>query len=435
MEVEYPATTSKRTISFIDLKDDCMIKIFSYLHLSEILKFALFSDVWDPLIEKVIASGQYLDIKFLYETCPKDQVRHILMQFGPRIKELVIQRTRMEFYEELLQVADYFSSLEYLRFCDMDQPRIITQNFTAAVQNLKRLDYLFTRCDDDILSDISKWQTLEAVNFSCSKTVTGNHVHALKNVVDLNLNSCKGITSKAFVEICNSLKLKALNIFGCDQLDEASFEALVNTQTELESLSISHMYETSNMETIAQITSLKHLRIHQDPEFDNEMQLLTDFAEQQNDSLEFLEIYEDPFTMLGFNITDENRDQIIQLKSVNKLSLCFLTRVPTRMITEIAEGLPNLTSLNLMGVSVIDLSALLDIIRVAKNLVKLNISQTREFSNSDYKPILDTLVENNSKPILMNVSFTGFTWKFLQSPEYQEGQHMLKLSFGAGHLF
>lgn len=395
------ATKKSSCTSITDLNEDCMRRVFFYLRLIDRLKFGLACNRFDEIFATCLRKDVFI-MRECIQAFTLDEVKQILERFGPYIRRLSLRQTidnrNIDFYKLIPHYCHSIETIELQRNLKPTHEELdVYKDILWATKGLRSVQVFQNRKLDRELRDreivfyhlwgcalclmISNLTTLETLHYSDS-SLLGSDLCKLKNLTELNIAYCSNFNSSNFVEICRAVKLHTLNINNCTKLDNAALDALVETQTELQHLTISNNLLAHNYEVIGRLESLSQLILF-DKNSKKLCELMYELSNCHRDDLDTLKISSNCILF-----DSKFRQHLLSFRNLKVYYPSNVVLPDDDYLVEIGTKFPNLLKLKICVSAVNTCEGFVSMLRLLKNLTELILDYS---SDESYKFDLDFL--------------------------------------------
>ncbi|XP_059613670.1 uncharacterized protein LOC132259878 [Phlebotomus argentipes] len=376
----------EKRLSILELNDDCLLIIFSYLNIWQLMTA---EDACERF--KFVAEIAYRTRRMLQLRChtsfqhPHDHekviladVQDIVKRLNPRMHSLTVYGCKFASpIETLLSILGKCSNLRKLYLVRFSLRKAdCLDNLFRAFGNVKVADFKDCGLTDNILEVCLRQATqLESLRVSLNASIQGYWLTELKNIKSIDLSHCRIITECFLIQFLqNNEGLKSLSINGSNFASSARYyryhQAISRYSTSLETLKITIWANTEKdaFTLIASLPRLKHLMIDIRADFD--VDLLMEKLGKRN-VLESLHIHcfrdigpvPDVQNLLSFSklkslqfrcFSYPRYCDLVQLgaiKTLEELSLEYCIAVTNEGLVELINNCQTLKLLNIIGCS------------------------------------------------------------------------------------
>jgi hypothetical protein len=252
------------------LNDDCLMHIFSFLDIYELVKIV---DVCPRFREIIISTYKryknfdFRNVKGMHSHSFRGDVylfsfaffqstanasltlmesREILSNIGSHIHNLVVSSDKFnKAPHRLLELIPKFcQNLEGLSLEGFYIHDGTLKKFNFLFRKLKSLEIGSCGVDDSIEKHLCHATNLEKLDISKNHDIRGVCFKQLRNLKYLNIDRCVNLQPKFITDICNNNKdLQYLNINRLDRLNTGNVTEIVGNLKKLEHLVISNSYD------------------------------------------------------------------------------------------------------------------------------------------------------------------------------------------------
>ena len=263
--VEYPI---KENDSLLLLNDQCLLHVFSFLNIFELLQLEYVCFRFSELISSHFYKlQQIVDFNKFKETC-KISPRLVLIRIGKYIKEITMSGAYNssiinEFFE---MIPEYCTNVEVLRFTNFQYScELNLLQYLPIFKNLKILS--LRNCfvlEETLLKCLEYAKSLQKLELSMSNKLMGFCLTEIINLTHLSISKLNTIDPANMSELFrNNQTLNYLNISGCSGLNEKNIDDIVKYLINLECLSVSDntfiIDNQNNIRRLANFVKLKKI--------------------------------------------------------------------------------------------------------------------------------------------------------------------------------
>ncbi|CAD7088773.1 unnamed protein product [Hermetia illucens] len=417
--------TSEASISVLD--DYCLEHIFSFLEILDQYNIGKAYPEFKAIIKRIIGK----DLFIFNELCgctSLPEATEFLTEYGPAIKKILltlgaVQKTH-DFYFLIPTHCHNIEEFQYYFPYPLDD-KMMEMTFEAS-KNIKVLYWNQSQLSDDQSLLISNLKELESLDIEMSGEITGLHLNKLTKLKELNIEGCGGFTSEHFIDLCKATKLKRLNIIDCLSLDQAAFDALLKTQTDLEEIAINRCYQKANVNLLVHLPNLRRVHISwYSHKAGVETDLVNLLAQHHSEALQTLQIYSPE------NLSETKRAGILKMINLRRLSLIKDGMLDDEFLKKISRRCSKLEAIDIRYSMNVTVEGIIELVKNLKDLCYLDLRSCELFDDSLYPKLVE--VKRNcqgSKSLKVFVSDTGLKEEsFRDSADYLALRRFVELSF------
>ncbi|GAB0087101.1 hypothetical protein DMENIID0001_013750 [Sergentomyia squamirostris] len=261
------------------LNNDCLLRIFSYLKMRELVALETMSTRFQDLVQYTYRKYKVFDVN--EEGCTTNAIAKVIStKIGPYVRTLRAHdddfggASELFFTNSMLSIIlENCPKIEHLDFewidlngNDMlpDIDAYVKRNIPCHIKSIK-----FKGCGEFFDSDDDQWfqmftqlQELESVDLSYNYFLDGTCLLFLKNLKEINLDECRSIEPEHFIEFCkNNRSLIKLNFVEHRRFDQECINAIGRYLTDLEVLNInsSDFPHDTNLAPLKKLLMLKSI--------------------------------------------------------------------------------------------------------------------------------------------------------------------------------
>ncbi|XP_037908669.1 uncharacterized protein LOC119650185 [Hermetia illucens] len=424
--------------SILQLDDNCLYAIMSYLSLPDKLNLAFSDSRFEDCIKRFLRKDIFR-ISEIRTNFKETQIEAIFREYGHTIKRLYLDITNQKdiIYHQLATV--HCSDLEEL-YCNCSRQsnvagcsQLITNSSTLKRFKLLSWDFDENIQFDEISLELSKLPNLTSLTLDHSN-ITGKHLLVLTKLKDLSLRSCWDLDPGHFMEICKSNKLRKLDIVGCRKLNTVAFETLVETQIDLEQISVGNNYEASNFEIVALLKNLRKFSVSLS-NFEDVVRYLAALSEHKGGSLEYL-FADDLYQIRGFyfgyapveeRFSEPIKRDILKFRKLKMLHLPCNTFVDDDFLEKLPKCCPELEILENNCPPMITERGVMQLLGESKYLAHIDFTGgVLDFRL--YENIYRIIKDRNTVPLKLHTGYTEQIELFLDSMEYKERKQYVEVA-------
>ncbi|XP_037915340.1 F-box/LRR-repeat protein 2-like isoform X1 [Hermetia illucens] len=413
-----------------DLDDFCLEHIFRFLRIRDYLNVSNACPKFEVIIKRILTREMF-NFNSIYENTSLSEATEILAKYGHAIKKLLIElkfgyHKNIRDYCEL--VPTNCPNIEEIQFNFPGKvDREIMEVILRGSKNIKVLRCNTLELLDDHCLLMSHLRELENLDIKNNRAISGIHLNNLTKLKDLNLQGCYGLKSEHFIEICKGTKLERLNIASCINLNEAAFEVLLQTQSELEEIRINHWYQNGNVEHVARLPNLKHVNIswYSQKKESKGTELVNILASCNSDAIQTLRIFRPK------NFTQAQRAGILKLSNLLTLSFVADMDLNDLFLAKVSEACPNLEEIDISESKNVTNDGIIELVQNLEGLRSLDLRCCRQIDGSLYRKIVAIRTKSKkAKCLLVYVWNTELEKMYFETPEdYFKLRKFVKLSF------
>ncbi|CAD7088771.1 unnamed protein product [Hermetia illucens] len=416
--------------AFIPALDEyCLEHIFSFLEILDQLNVAKVCLEFKTIIKRLIVNKEF-DFNTIYECTSLPFAIETFTEYGSIIKKIFMQFDAVEdmvpFYYLVPEHCHNIEEVQF-NFPYYVDDEIMEMMFKAS-KNIKVLFCNARELYDGHSLFISELKELEALNIKENRDVTGMHLNKLTKLKDLNIQGCTEFESKHFIDICKATKLTKLNITECLQLDGAAFETLLETQTDLEEIGVSHCYPNANIDIVTRLPKLRHVFIKylcQRNGIHKESDLINLLAKYHPDSIDTLVMTRPE------NLTKALRGGVLKFKNLRKVSFLADEDLDDAFLSEISRNCTNLEEVDISESENVTNEGIIELVKNLQGLRRLDLRRCDQFDQSLYAKLIEVKTEcNDFKHLKVFVWGTQFNQREFESCEkYLSFKKFVEVSF------
>ncbi|XP_055694876.1 F-box/LRR-repeat protein 2 [Lutzomyia longipalpis] len=256
--------------SILILNHDCLLSIFSYLDIREVITMEEVCTKFRTIAEMSYPSFRELNYDELAEAedepIPLQLAKQIAKRVGPYARVLVVSKSsfRMKGNAIPLSVLNYFTNLEGIQFTEFDiLTRPSLKRFTEIFKTIQHVSLERCNYTDSIGMCFTNATQLEFLQLNGNKNLTGVCLQSLRGLTKLkhvDLSECASLEPGYFAEFCrNNPQLQSLSIVGCDTLNESSLSTIATIVLNVNALGISDHYHGANDSSFEKLANLPKL--------------------------------------------------------------------------------------------------------------------------------------------------------------------------------
>ncbi|CAD7088770.1 unnamed protein product [Hermetia illucens] len=345
----------------------------------------------EDIIKRLVAM-ELFNFNTIYECTSLPFATETFTEYGPIIKKIFMQFDAVEdmvpFYYLVPKHCQNIEDIHF-NFPYYVDHEIMEMMFKAS-KNVKVLVCNARELYDDHCRLISELKELESLNIEENRDVTGMHLNKLTKLKDLNIQGCSEFESKHFIDICKATKLRKLKIAECLHLDDTAFETLLETQTELEEISVSHCYPNGNVELVPRLPKLRHVYIHWlCTRNHKETDLINLLAKYHPDSIQTLVISRPE------NLTKLERAGILELKYLEKIAFLADKQLDNAFLSEVSKNCRHLKEIDISESLSVTNEGIIELVKNLKGLRRLDLRRCGQFDQSLYEKLIEVKKECN----------------------------------------
>lgn len=250
--------------TILRLNDDCLLKIFEYLPMTDLIQAEKACWRFRSIAELIYKSYKVFDSDD-YDMCSLVCLRNVLYNIGPYVQSLKANfRFNSTRNGQLLRFAAlYCTDLKVLQLCGIEVTYKI-RNIHNMFRHLRKLEIGACSVSDHDLSYLlraSENKTIEELSLSNNQKLTGKFLVHFRNIKTASFYSCSNIQPFHFIAfVRENPGIEDLNIILCDRVDAKCIETIAETLTGLKRLSMNNAYvNIYSSELFSPLTNLKSL--------------------------------------------------------------------------------------------------------------------------------------------------------------------------------
>lgn len=255
--------------SILNLDQDCLLKIFEYLSIYELIEAEKVCEIFKLACESVYSSKKFHKMRIELRYLKTENFRDIFERVGSSLRAFefsggyimdeVVKETMIE------GVSKKCSKLKSL---SINYVQFNTESFLKlqpSFCNLKVLD--LSRCGiseaslDNIELDGEKFKSIKTLKLAGNSCMTGSFFKNMKHVESLDISYCYNLSFFEFLKFMkNCVKLVELDVSASCQLvseDENFLEVILTHQPKIEKLKMDNTGIARDEETLRKFKKLK----------------------------------------------------------------------------------------------------------------------------------------------------------------------------------
>lgn len=405
-------TMESRTVQMLDLNDDCLIDVFSYLNFNDLVSVNQTCIRFQPLSEHVFRK-KHTAIN-LTDTPIDDysnvdessftllQIRNLFVSFGPQIQKLKVASNSFK-QENRYRVLDLLirscTSLRVLCLTGFYIKESLYKINTTFFSHLEDLSLTLCEVCDSIKRVFSQCHELRKLTIQSDSNLTGSciaisfpRLESMKLVMNSDIETRHLNT---FIKL--NLQLTSLKIIHCRNcIFDDIFPKIATFLPNLEVLNIEIEFFHDFNHNIMHLLQLNHLR---------ELQLncsrysVSAFVEAlaAKQQIEVLHLSDG---LLNDNLIDA----ITKCKKLTSLKLCSMPNVHNRFLSELARNLPLLNDFHVSKCQLLTSSGVIQFVGFAERLQTLNIANSSVEIDDKFFLSLEQIYKTRGRRLTLNLN-------------------------------
>lgn len=396
---------ANRQLHVLDLNDDCLLEIFSYLNCIDLSACnqtsVRFSQIAGEVFRKKHTSinltdtvlGEYSNVGSSHLTLL--QIRNLFVSFGSQIRKLKV--ASMSFKEEnRYRVLDLImrscAQLRALCLTGFSIKESLYKPGNTFFYNLEELSLSLCELNDSIRRVFVQCHSLRKLTIQSDSNLNGSclamqfpRLESITLIMNSDIE-----TQNLYTFFRLNPQLIAIKIFHCGGcIFDEIFPKIANLLPNLESLSIEVDYFqnfVSNIMHLLRLDKLKELQLN------CSMYSIASFIDElaKKDTIEVLHLSD------GL-LNDHLIDALVKCKRLKSLKLCSMPSVHNRFLVELAKNLP-LTSFHVSKCQTLTASGIIQFASLATNLKNLYITNSSfEINDQFYHNLVDIYKKRNTQ--------------------------------------
>lgn len=261
--------TSESQISILDLDNDCLIKIFEFLTIYELIEAEKVCEIFKLTCEDVYNSKRFHKMRIELRSLRTEYFKDIFFRVGNSLRAFEFSGGYI-MNEEVKQtmIAGVTESCSKLKSLSINYTQFTTENFQQLQECFDKLTFLdLSRCGISEVAlgnfelDGEKYKSIKTLKLAGNSCMIGSFFKKMKHVELLDVSFCYNLSFFEFLEFLkNCKKLVELNASASCQLvseDENFLEVIFANQPNLEKLIMDNTGIVRDNEVMAKFKKLK----------------------------------------------------------------------------------------------------------------------------------------------------------------------------------
>ncbi|XP_017476031.1 PREDICTED: uncharacterized protein LOC108366188 isoform X1 [Rhagoletis zephyria] len=417
-------------LNVLALNDDCLEMICRLLELRDQVRFARvcqrFQDVF-----KMFSKHEFKNFD-LYKMSGMTlwEIRDFFRFAGENI-EHVAGNIPFKNRERIIEFIRIFCS--NLKRISLDDSKMRPECLKKLLRNfplLKDLNLHDCSLNDSSVQTLHHLDKLESLALSENYELTGKFISGLVQLKALNLYGCSNIQTTNLIEICKAMQnLKTLDIRRCERLSIAFFDAMPEHCQQLEVLKMS--CPDFSYEKVASLPRLKQLELlRHSSGFISNTRLFVELVAQKADQLETLKI------VAKNSLTAEHVNLISDLKKLKTLFCANNQAVDDDALRKFCK-LDQLEELTIKSCGDITNEGLLRLLRCCRHLRHINIQFCKKITLEFISKAITILKDRTDRPkapliiLVYGTSIDNYGLSACQEYKAAEKESLMKVVFHA----
>lgn len=400
-------TSTNGTINLLDLNDDCLTEIFTYLNVIDLCTVDRLNErshrVAQGIFHKryTVMDLTYESKALIYFELTLHKIRNLLKCFGHQIVELKVAALafKMEYRSRVLDlITRYCMNLklfECTEFTFNESICLYTQKFFSNLEVLS-----LNRCEFNVkmkrIFDYCK--SLKTLKIQGDNNSNGScltiHIPKLESIVLVLNTDLSSLHLYAFFRL--NPQLKSVEILNCGYVYDDIFEEIAMNLNNLELLTIevnNFVNFVENLKALLRLNRLKELKLN------CSLYSISSFVDElaTKDTIEVLHISDGV-------LNDHLIDALSKCKRLRSLKLCSMPNVHDHFLSALATNLPILTDFHLSKCQTMTCKGMIAFVEMAENLNTLNITNSIIAIDNVFVLELVRIYKNRNHKLILNLS-------------------------------